>query len=109
MIYGRRTSSALAISTTRRIWRNKVSEYGVPKQVKVRAYVDRPEAGTVPCSHVLIEALDCISAGEFTELLVHVVGSRARVVAEPDTEVLDLQWLGLVNLYIISNPVPPAT
>jgi hypothetical protein len=37
------------------------------------------------------------------------VGSRARVVAEPDTEVLDLQRLGLVNLYIISNPVPPAT
>lgn len=77
--------------------------------MKARAYVDRPEAGTVPCSHVLVEALDCIGTGEFAELLVHVVGSRARVVAEPDTEVLDFQRLGLMNLYNISNPVPPAT
>jgi hypothetical protein len=27
------------------------------------------------------------------------VGSRAGVVAEPDTEVLDLQWLLFVNLF----------
>jgi len=59
--------------------------------------VDRPEAGTMPGCHVLVKALDCISAGEITELLVHVVGSRARVVTEPDTEVLDLQRLGFMN------------
>lgn len=53
----------------------------------------------MPGSHVLVEALDRISTGKVTELLVHVVGSRAGVVAEPDTEVLDLQWLLFVNLF----------
>lgn len=62
------------------------------------AYVDRPEAGTVPGSHVLVEGLDGISTAEVTELLVHVVGSRPGVVAEPDSEVLDLQGLLLVDL-----------
>lgn len=50
--------------------------------------------------HVLVEALDSISPGELTELLVHVVGSRARVVAQPDTEVLNLQRLLFVNLKV---------
>lgn len=53
--------------------------------------VDRPETGTMPGSHVLVKAFDCISTGEVAELLVHVVCSRSRVVAEPNTEVLDLQ------------------
>lgn len=53
--------------------------------------VDRPEAGTMPGSHVLVKAFDCISTGEVTELLVHVMGSRSRVVTQPNTEVLDLQ------------------
>ena len=61
-------------------------------------YVDRPETRTVTCSHVLVEALDRISAREFTELLVHVVCTTARVVANPDTKVLDLQRLALKNL-----------
>jgi hypothetical protein len=52
----------------------------------------------MPGSHVLVKALDCISTGEVAELLVHVVGSGTRVVTEPDTEVLDLQRLGLMNL-----------
>ena len=60
--------------------------------------VDRPEAGTVAGSHVLVERLDSIGAGKLTELLVHVVGSRARVVSEPDAEVLDLERLLLVDL-----------
>ena len=63
-------------------------------------YVDRPETSTVTGSHVLVERLDGVGTGELTELLVHVVGARTRVVAEPDTEVLDLQWLLLVNLRI---------
>jgi hypothetical protein len=63
-----------------------------------RAYVDRPEAGTMPSCHVLVKAFDCISTGEVTELLVHVVGSRSRVVADPNTEVLDLQRLCLMYL-----------
>ena len=49
-------------------------------------------------SHVLVERLDGVRAAEFTELLVHVVGARTRVVAEPDTKVLDLQGLLLMDL-----------
>ena len=60
--------------------------------------VDRPEACTVAGSHVLVERLDSVGAGELTELLVHVVGSRAGVVSEPDTKVLDLERLLLVDL-----------
>ena len=60
--------------------------------------MDRAEAGAVAGSHVLVEGLDGIRTTEFTELLVHVVGSRARIVAKPDTEVLDLQGLLLVDL-----------
>lgn len=60
--------------------------------------MDGPEAGTVAGSHVLVEALDSVNTGELTELLVHVVGARARVVSEPDTEVLDLGRLLLGDL-----------
>ena len=60
--------------------------------------MDRPEASTVAGSHVLVKSMNCISTGEFPELLVHVVGSGTRVVTKPDTEVLDLQRLLLVNL-----------
>lgn len=85
--------------------------------------MDRPEAGTVPRSHVLVEGLDGIGTAEITELLVHVVGSGPGVVAEPDSEVLDLQGLLLVDLRneqmrptkmmhsspVVSNPIPPAS
>lgn len=64
--------------------------------------MDRPEASTVAGSHVLVKGPDGIGASEFTELLVHVVCARTRVVAEPDTEVLDLQGLLLVDLEINS-------
>ena len=49
-------------------------------------------------SHVLVEGLDGVRTSELTELLVHIVGSRAGVVTEPDTEVLDLQRFFLVDL-----------
>lgn len=42
-------------------------------------------------SHILVQCLDSISAAQFSVLLVHVVCTRARVVADPDTEVLDLE------------------
>ena len=61
-------------------------------------YVDRPETSTMPGSHILVEALDSVGTREFTELLVHVVCTRTRVVAEPDTEVLDLQMLLFMDL-----------
>jgi hypothetical protein len=65
---------------------------------QVETYVDGTEAGTVTGSHVLVESLNGLSAGHLTELLVHVVGTGARVVAEPDTEVLDLEGALLGNL-----------
>ena len=67
-------------------------------------YVNGPEASTVAGSHVLVERLDGVRAAELTELLVHVVGTGARVVAKPDAEVLDLQRLLLVDLRFISIP-----
>lgn len=48
--------------------------------------------------HVLIEGVDGLGPGHLAVLLVHVVGTRARVVADPDTEVLDLLRSLLVNL-----------
>lgn len=60
--------------------------------------MDRAEPSTMPSSHILIQALDSISTAQITVLLVHVVRSRTRIVSEPDTEVLDLQRLLLVNL-----------
>lgn len=60
--------------------------------------MDRPEAGAVASGHILVEGLDGISTREFTELLVHVVCARTRVVTEPDAEVLRLQRLLLVDL-----------
>jgi hypothetical protein len=61
-------------------------------------YVDGAETGTVTGSHVLVEGLNSVAAGHLTELLVHVVGAGAGVVADPDTEVLDLEGTLLVNL-----------
>jgi hypothetical protein len=69
-----------------------------PGQKTKDTHVDRPEAGTVAGSHVLVEGLDSINTAELTELLIHVVGARARVVADPDAKVLDLDGLLLGDL-----------
>ena len=68
-------------------------------------HVDRPEASAVASGHVLVQRLDSIGTREFTELLVDVVGSRARVVANPDTEVLYFERLLLVDLDRTKNPI----
>lgn len=60
--------------------------------------MDGAETGTVTSSHVLVEGLNSLGPAHLTELLVHVVGTGARVVAEPDTEVLDLERALLVDL-----------
>jgi hypothetical protein len=52
----------------------------------------------MPGSHILIQALDGIRPREITELLIHVVGSRARVVTQPDAEVFNFQRFLFVNL-----------
>ena len=69
-----------------------------------RSYVDRPEAGTVAGGHVGVEGLDGSGPRELTVLLVHVVRARARVVADPDAEVLDLQGVLLGDLAELSAP-----
>lgn len=48
--------------------------------------------------HVLVAGVDGVGTRELTVLLVHVVSSRARVVAEPDAKVLDLERLLLADL-----------
>lgn len=48
--------------------------------------------------HVLVHSLDGIGPGHLAVLLVHVVGTGAGVVSNPDTEVLDLQGVLLVDL-----------
>ena len=60
-------------------------------EVENDTYVDGPETGTMPRSHILVEALHSIDSAEFTELLVHVVCAGTRIVSEPDTKVLDFQ------------------
>lgn len=60
--------------------------------------MDGPEAGTVAGGHVGVESLDGVGAGHLAVLLVHVVGAGAGVVAEPDTEVLDLEGVLLLDL-----------
>ena len=60
--------------------------------------VDGPETSAVTSRHVLIKGFHCIRARELTELLVHVVCARARVVANPYAKVLHLQRLLFVDL-----------
>ena len=60
--------------------------------------MDGAETGTVASSHVLVKSLNGLGPAHLTELLVHVVGAGAGVVAEPDTEVLDLGGALLGNL-----------
>lgn len=60
--------------------------------------MDAGKTSTVASSHVLVHALNGVSAGQLAELLVQVVGTGARVVTEPDAEVLDLERLLLVDL-----------
>jgi len=60
--------------------------------------VHAPEAGAVARGHILVHALDGGAACHLTVLLVHVVGAGARVVAQPDAEVLDLERVLLVDL-----------
>ena len=46
----------------------------------------------------MIERINSVCPRQLAVLLVHVVGTRARVVTDPDTEVLDFLWALLVDL-----------
>jgi hypothetical protein len=65
-------------------------------------YLHLPEARSVAGSHILVESVDSGNTGHLTVLLVHVVGAGARVVADPDAEVLDLLGALLVDLRVVS-------
>jgi hypothetical protein len=69
--------------------------------------VNGSESSTVTGSHVLVASLNGISAGQLSVLLVHVVGTRAGVVAEPDAKVFDRCRLLLVNLSTSSVSLEP--
>lgn len=69
-------------------------------------YLDRPEAGSVTGGHILVQSIDGGNAGHLTVLLVHVVGAGARVVADPDTEVLDLLGALLGDLTLSAAILP---
>lgn len=62
--------------------------------------MDGPETSTVAGSHVGVERLDSVCSGQLTVLLVHVVRAGTRVISDPDTEVLDLEGVLLVDLII---------
>ena len=68
--------------------------------------LDRTVTSTVRSSHLLVALLHGAQQGHITVLLVHVVGSRARVVTQPNTEVLHLRS-GLVDLTMIYKPQHP--
>ena len=62
------------------------------------AYVNRPESRPVTGSHVLVEGLDGVCPRCLAVLFVHVVGTGAGVVADPDAKVLDFLGALLVDL-----------
>ena len=68
------------------------------------SYLNGPKARSVTGGHVLVKSIDGGNAGHLAVLLVHVVGTGARVVPDPDTEVLDLLGLLLVDLKYVSLP-----
>jgi hypothetical protein len=98
-MYGRRTSSVFSTSTTLRIWKALV---WFPQWMSVVTYLHRPEARSVTGGHILVESIDGGDTGHLAVLLVHVVGAGARVVTDPDTEVLDLLGALLVDLRDVS-------
>lgn len=60
-------------------------------------YLDGVGASTMASSHITIALSDGSRCGQVSVLSVHVVGSTARVVTQPDTEVLHLQGSFLMN------------
>ena len=65
--------------------------------------LDRSVASAVRSGHLLVALLHGAQKGHITVLLVHVVGSRARVVTQPNTEVLHLRSR-LVDLPLTHAP-----
>jgi hypothetical protein len=60
--------------------------------------LNRVRSRSVTRAHVTVALGDRTLRGQVTVLAVHVVRARTRVVAQPDGEVLHLQWFALVDL-----------
>ena len=101
-MYGRRTSSVFSISTTLRIY---TSLELFKENRRFSTYLNLPETRSVTGGHILVESIDGGNTGHLAVLLVHVVCSGARVVPDPDTEVLDLLRALLVDLQLSATGV----
>lgn len=99
-MYGLRISAVFSTSCTRRICKYHQYFESNGDFAQANTHLDRPETGTVPGSHVLVEGGDGIGTGQITDFLVHVVCPGARVVSHPDTKVLHLVGLLLRDLII---------
>ena len=62
--------------------------------------MDGPETSAVSRRHVLVERLDGRGSRHLTVLLVHIVGARSRIIADPNTEVLNLKGTFLMDLVV---------
>merc|ERR1712080_395869 len=56
-------------------------------------YLNGVCSGPVSGPHVPVALSDCCPHTQVSVLSVHVVGSRSRVIPEPDPKVFDDQWL----------------
>lgn len=59
--------------------------------------VNRATSRSVPRSHIFVKRVNSVDPAELPVLFVHIVRSTSRVVPNPDTKVLDLQRLLLMN------------
>lgn len=59
--------------------------------------LDRTESSAVTRGHVLVASMSGVDPRQLSEFLVHVVGTRARVVSKPNTKVLNLEGFLLVD------------
>lgn len=66
-----------------------------------QTYVNGTESGSMSGGHILVHCLDGIGSRHLAVLLVHVVGSGAGIISDPDAEVLDLQRALLRDLHFI--------
>jgi len=68
-----------------------------------RDNLDARRTDTVLGSHLGVELVDGTTEGDFTELLDHVVGTRARIITKPDLEVLDVVGVLLEDLMSLKD------
>lgn len=59
--------------------------------------MNAPKSSPMSRRHVLVQGVHGVGPAHLSVLLVHVVGARSRIVADPDAKVLDLQRALLVD------------